>query len=317
MPAGRSCQAPPWDAKSLLEITTNPFAGGRFTCSGTTRVGRRCRNPLEESAADGILGRLPQLCHDSDLLERELNKLVHCVYCHLHKDQEHTVEWRQLIVREAKKSWSMQSSARSFAAQRTPPSSPNTRRTSPRLQRSSPCSDSTPRTQTTLAPPRGRSQRNGKVIDDTTYPPEDDFGPTSLSNFDLSSRLCETPCGHEFCSEYTETWLDDSKPGTCPSDRRPLQLTDVKLLSPLEDDMCPICLSTFDEACETPCGHEFCQHCIKRWLSEPQQQTCPSDSRPLRMTDVNVIPLSRSGALRRSGSSQRSPSRNTLCLDID
>lgn len=36
---------------------------------------------------------------------------------------------------------------------------------------------------------------------------------------------------------------------------------------------CPICQDLFRDACETTCGHAFCEYCINKWLEK--KHTCP------------------------------------------
>lgn len=48
----------------------------------------------------------------------------------------------------------------------------------------------------------------------------------------------------------------------------------------LEDFRCSICYGVFSRPVKDPCGHYFCQNCIKRWLNH-NTKTCPLSRTPL------------------------------------
>jgi len=51
----------------------------------------------------------------------------------------------------------------------------------------------------------------------------------------------------------------------------------------IKDLQCPICLDVIRDCVETPCGHLFCEACIKDFLSQrsKEDQLCPMDQIPI------------------------------------
>lgn len=228
MPRSHASRTPPFDAKVLLNITPNRDHGDRFTCMGTTLRGRRCRNPRKESIADDTLGQLPGICHDHDLLENTLDKLVFDVYCHLHRGQAPKSQWSQTIREEA---YNHRPSQRSI--RRSIPVGALNQSRIARTASVNPCSSSHPQA---ASPPQEtspqRESMNQSQDSETNQPEEtsdEEPCPICYRSFSEAGQVCETSCGHKFCFECIRTWLGNSR--TCPLDRRPLGRSAVKLVS--------------------------------------------------------------------------------------
>jgi len=56
---------------------------------------------------------------------------------------------------------------------------------------------------------------------------------------------------------------------------------------PSESDLCGICCEVLEDAVETPCGHAFCEKCIKNWLT--QRQVCPQDQSAISLNDCHPM----------------------------
>jgi len=56
---------------------------------------------------------------------------------------------------------------------------------------------------------------------------------------------------------------------------------------PDDSDLCGICCEVLDDAVETPCGHPFCEKCIRGWLQ--QREVCPQDQTPLKWADCRSM----------------------------
>jgi hypothetical protein len=56
---------------------------------------------------------------------------------------------------------------------------------------------------------------------------------------------------------------------------------------PDDSDLCGICCEVLDDAVETPCGHPFCEKCIRGWLQ--QREVCPQDQTPLKWADCRPM----------------------------
>jgi hypothetical protein len=221
-------QSPSFDAKVLLNITANQNYGGRFTCMGTTKQGRRCRNPRTESIADDTLDRLPQIRHDRELLEDTLDGLGYDVYCHRHRYQAPKEQWVQIIREEA---WECRSSRRStgnrIAARALPSSQPASNEDSHILP-CSPCLDASTPSHTMLKQIDKSNERSRKCGGITEADKEEAECPICLMPFSESCKPCETSCGHRFCLDCIDKWLSGNK--TCPLDRKGLRKRDLKLV---------------------------------------------------------------------------------------
>lgn len=100
--------------------------------------------------------------------------------------------------------------------------------------------------------------------------------------------LLETPCHHKFCETCITQWLANSS--TCPTDRSPLTLEDLRSPpSPSQSDevTCSICFEGIEHPLETPCHHVFCGTCITQWLVD--HPTCPLDRRRVTVMDLRQL----------------------------
>ena len=69
----------------------------------------------------------------------------------------------------------------------------------------------------------------------------------------------------------------------------------VTAINITRDENCPICLSEFNNAVSVPCGHEYCNDCIKHWHDQ-DQDTCPLCRKSLSGSDQKTsVPQAISG----------------------
>lgn len=295
MPRSCSQQIPSFDAKALLNITRNQNHGGRFTCMGETLQGRRCRNPRKETVADYTLNQLPRVSPSREMLQHKLVNLEKDVYCHLHRQQAPRTVWFQIIREEARKCGATQPSTRSRCI--TGSTAPNEASTTiDAILR--PSTDAADSVQSASLQPEQTPESTERTVAATSEQVEEESCPICFMSFGESCQPAETPCGHKFCFECINLWLDDHE--TCPTDRRPLRKSEIKAIpfdslcpcpvADAEEDPCAICLLSFSDSSqlgETPCGHKFCLGCIDTWLD--QNETCPMDRQPLLKSSIKAI----------------------------